>query len=327
MASIRNRDGVWQARVIRKGHPSVCRSFPAHQEAAQWARSIELDIDRGNYQSRTEAERLTFADIIGRYMEEVAPHLKGWKYDCFRLAALKRHSIAKYSMVSLTPKRLAGYRDERLAKVSAGTVIRELAYISAIINHSRREWGINIQNPVALGRKPPAPKGRDRVLTEPEIATIIQELEPIRRRNIWMKPLVQLALETAMRRGELLALRWENVNFRQQVAFLEDTKNGESRNVPLSKTAIAVLHQIPRSLTGRVIPLTIFAMEAAFKQATKRAYITGVRFHDLRHTAITRMATLLPNLIELSAVSGHKNLSMLKRYYHPDAKVLARKLG
>lgn len=327
MASIRNRDGVWQARVIRKGQPPVSRSFPTHQEAERWARSIESDIDRGSYQSRTEAERLTFAEIIGRYMEEVTPGLKGAKDDRIRLSALKRRPIASYSMAALTPKRLAEYRDERLAKVSAGTVLRDLASISAIINHSRREWGINIQNPVALVRKPTAPRGRDRILTQAEIALLLHELEPIGRRNIWMKPLVQLAMETAMRRGELLSLRWENVNVVQRVVFLKDTKNGDSRTVPLSTAAIAVLHRIPRSLTGRVIPLTICAMEAAFKKATLRAGLVGVHFHDLRHTAISRMATVLPNLIELSAVSGHKSLAMLKRYYHPCASDLARKLG
>ena len=327
MASIRNRDGIWQARIIRKGYPEVTKSFPNRVEAQQWARVIEVDIGRGSYQSHTEAERLTFADIITRYLAEVAPSLKGYKEDLIRLNALKRHPLTRHSMIALTPEKIAAYRDERLAKVGAGTVIRELASISAIINHSRREWGVNIPNPVELVRKPKAPRGRNRILSDAEISRIKEELRPTGRRSIWMLPVFELALETAMRRGELLALRWADIHVVQRIAFLQDTKNGESRSVPLSTAAIRLLEKLPRSLTGRVIPLTTCALEAAFKKATRRASLEDVHFHDIRHTAITRMAVLLPNLIELSAVTGHKSLMMLRRYYHPHASELAKKLG
>ncbi len=327
MASIRNRDGIWQARIIRKGYPEVTKSFPNKVEAQRWARIIEVDIGRGSYQGRTEAERLTFADIITRYLAEVAPSLKGYKEDLIRLNALKRHPLTRHSMIALTPEKIAAYRDERLAKVGAGTVIRELASISAIINHSRREWGVNIPNPVELVRKPKAPRGRNRILSDAEISRIKEELRPTGRRSIWMLPVFELALETAMRRGELLALRWADIHVVQRIAFLQDTKNGESRSVPLSTAAIRLLEKLPRSLTGRVIPLTTCALEAAFKKATRRASLEDVHFHDIRHTAITRMAVLLPNLIELSAVTGHKSLMMLRRYYHPHASELAKKLG
>ena len=327
MATLRLRYNKWQARVARKGQPSISKSFLTRQDAERWGRQVEVEIERGSYQSRTEAERLTFADIITRYLAEVAPGLKGYKDEFIRLNALKRHPLTRYSMVALTPEKIAAYRDERLAKVGAGTVIRELASISAIINHSRREWRINMPNPVELVRKPKAPKGRNRILTDAEIGRIKEELKPAGRRSIWMLPAFELALQTAMRRGELLALRWADINMGQRVAFLQDTKNGESRSVPLSTAAIQLLDSIPRSLTGRVIPLTTCALEAAFKKATRRASLEDVHFHDIRHTAVTRMAKLLPNLIELSAVTGHKSLAMLKRYYHPSAAELARKLG
>ncbi len=327
MASIRNRNGIWQARITRKGHPAVTKSLPSRIEAQRWAREIEVEIERGSYQSRTEAERLTFAEIITRYLKEVAPSLKGYKDDLIRLTALKRNPLTCYKMVALTPEKIAAFRDERLTKVSAGTVIRELSCFSAIINHSRREWRINIPNPVELVKKPKSPRGRNRILTDVEIARLTEELKPTGRRSIWMLPVVELAIATAMRRGELLALRWADIDITQRVAFLHDTKNGESRSVPLSTAAIRLLESIPQSITGRVIPLTNCALEAAFKKATQRAHLEDVHFHDLRHTAITKMANFLPNLIELSAVTGHKSLAMLKRYYHPSASELARKLG
>jgi integrase len=206
-------------------------------------------------------------------------------------------------------------------------VVRELAYLSSIINHGRREWGINANNPVALVRKPTQPKGRERVLNSAERERLLVELQPTGRRNVWMLSVVVLALETGMRRSELLALRWGDINLERRTATLHMTKNGESRVVPLSTTAVQTLTSIPRSICGVVFPITACALAANFDKAVERAKLSDLHFHDLRHTAITLMATKLPNLIELAAVSGHKSLKMLQRYYHPDAGDLARKLG
>lgn len=141
-----------------------------------------------------------------------------------------------------------------------------------------------------------------------------------------MAPLVMLALETAMRRGELLGLRWENIDLERQTAFLPMTKNGSIRTVPLSKKAVAILANLPRCSDDRVIQLTDMGMEAAFRKACARAEIVNLHFHDLRHTATSRLAEKLPNVIELAAVTGHQTIQMLKRYYHPKAEALAKKL-
>jgi integrase len=138
---------------------------------------------------------------------------------------------------------------------------------------------------------------------------------------------VQLALATAMRRGELLSLRWEHIDLQDRTAFLADTKNGDSRIVPLSSIAVQVLAELPRHISGLVIPVKYFTLDAAFKRGARRANLDQVRFHDLRRTSITRLAEKLPNVIELAAVSGHKSLMVLKRYYRPSAIDLAKKLG
>lgn len=327
MASFSYRGNRWQVRVRRKGHPTETRSFATRQDAEKWARALEADMDRGAYLPLGEAQRITLGDLIERYLIEVTPTLKGAKEDTFRLRAMMRHPMCKLVLTAITPTCIAKYRDERLLKVGPGTVIRELAYISAVINHARREWSINVENPVSRVRKPSPPPGRDRVLTRAEETRLFEALRPTGRRSPWLYPLVVLALETAMRRGELLALRWEDVNLATRTAILHDTKNGEARVVPLSSRALEVLQALPGSITGQVIPMTSFAACAAFERATARAEIEGLRFHDLRHTSITRMAAKLPNVIELAAVSGHKSLRMLQRYYHPRAEDLARKLG
>lgn len=327
MATFRNRYGKWQARVQIKGAPQVTKSFINKQDAERWARQIEADIDKGSYTNLALAERTTFKELIHRYIDEVLPTMRGGSVDAIRLKALARKPIAQLNMVALTPQKIAQHRDQRLNEIKPSTVIRELAYFSSIINHARREWGININNPVAMVKKPQGGQGRNRILSDAELNLILEELKPVDRRNIWMQPFVSLALETAMRRGELLSLQWSWINFEKRTATLPITKNGERRVVPLSSAAIEILSALPRSIDGRVFPVTHEVVSQAFNRARKRAGVTDIRIHDLRHMAITRMAEKLPNIIELSAVSGHKSLAMLKRYYHPNPEELAEKLG
>jgi integrase len=327
MASFRQHGNGWQGRIRRRGYPDITKTFETKADAEKWARALEFEIDKGQFVSVNEAQRTTLGDVIARYLVEVTPTMKGVTEDTIRLKAIMRKPIARWSMANLSAARIATYRDERLKEVSPGTVIRELAYLSSIINHARREWGINVPNPVQMVRKPQSPQARSRVLTEAEVSKLLQALEPIGRRSHWTKAAVQLALATAMRRGELLSLRWEHIDLQGRTAFLPDTKNGESRTVPLSSVAVQVLAELPRHISGVVIPVKYFTLETAFKRGVQRSGLDGVRFHDLRRTAITRMAEKLHNVIELAAVSGHKSLMVLKRYYQPSAMDLAKKLG
>jgi integrase len=327
MASFRLRSSRWQARVRRQGHPDATRSFMTRQEAERWARSVESEMDQGGYTSPVGAQKTTLGALIHQYIAEVLPSMKGAHEDAIRLRAICRRPICKNSIAALTPAKIAAYRDLRLTEVAPGTVVRELAYLSSIINHGRREWGIHTNNPVALVRKPTQPNGRERVLNSAERERLLVELQPTGRRNVWMLSVVVLALETGMRRSELLALRWGDINLDRRTATLHMTKNGESRTVPLSTSAIQAIASLPRSISGSVFPITAYALAANFNKAVKRAGLQDLHFHDLRHTAITLMATKLPNLIELAAVSGHKSLKMLQRYYHPDVEDLAQKLG
>jgi integrase len=327
MATFRFRANRWQARVRRKGNPDLTKTFVTRQDAERWARAAEVDLERGSYVNPVEAQRITLGGLIDRYIREVLPAMKGAKDDGIRLAAMKRNSIAKLSLANLTPEAIGKYRDERLRTVAAGTVIRNLAYISSVINHARREWGITVANPIPLVRKPTAPKGRDRLLSDDELARLLRALEPTGRRNPWMQPLVQLALETAMRRGELLSRRWSDIDLSGRTATLWQTNNGDKRVVPLSSRAIAVLQSMPRNIGGVVFPIKGFTVSAAFDRALDRVGIRDFHFHDLRHMAVTELSKRLPNLIELAAVSGHRSLKMLQRYYHPNATELAAKLG
>ena len=327
MAAFRKRGSGWQARVRRAGYPDEVKTFPTKAEAERWARSVEGEMDRGEFADQREVARTTLADLVRRYMAEVTPSKRGARDEVIRLNAMLRNRICGLSLANLAPQEVARYRDERLQVCGAATVIRDLAVLSSIVNHARREWGIRIQNPVTLVRKPSAPAGRDRVLSEAEEIRLLEELEPRGRRNPYMQSLVVAAIETAMRRGELLTLQWEHVDLVRRVAFLPMTKNGRPRYVPLSSRAVRVIESTGSPRPGRVFPIGIAAMEAAFSRATRRAHLHGLRFHDLRHTATSRISRRLPNVIELASVTGHESLQMLKRYFHPQASEIALKLG
>lgn len=327
MASIRERSGTWQARVRREGYPAEAKSFATRAEAQKWARHMETSMDTGAYRSRSSVDKALLSDVLQRYADEISPTKRGYLDEVIRIKALKRSKMAAYSLEKLTPAVVANFRDERLGSVKAGAVIRDLSLLSSVINHARREWGATIENPCLLVKKPPAPAGRTRVLSADEERRLLGAVAPSGRRNRDMLPLVQLALQTAMRRGELLALQWKHIDLAAQTAYLPTSKNGQPRCVPLSSAAVAVLASLPRHENGPVFSIAAQTAAAAFKRATTRARLSSFRFHDLRHTATSRMADKLPNVIELAAVTGHRSLQMLKRYYHPRAEALAKKLG
>ena len=328
----------FQAKIRRKGRPLLSKTFTSKTDAQVWARAVESEMDKGVFIDRRESEKNTLGDVLKRYQDEVTPDKKGAVAEKARITTLLRDPITRVKMAALSGKDVAAWRDRRLKtdKVTGSTVNRELNILSAAINHARKEWGIHLDNPIAMIRRPQNEKARERRLEDGEESALLAALEGGRRedgtlgpgtRNPWIKPLVLLALETAMRRGELLALQWKEVDTKRQVARILESKNGEARSIPLSTRAVAVLDKLPRSIDGRVFPTTGDAVKKAFTRACEAAGLQDLRFHDLRHEATSRLAEKLPNVIELAAVTGHKDLRMLKRYYHPRVEDLAKKLG
>ena len=180
-------------------------------------------------------------------------------------------------------------------------------------------------NPTAQIRKPTLPEGRDRRLEDGEEDRLMDECRA--SRSGWLAPIVIIALETGMRLGEIVSLKWSYVDLDSRVARLTDTKNGTRRDVPLSSIAASTLEALPRSLDGRVFPLVAETVKESYRAAVRRAGIDNLRFHDLRHEATSRFFERGLDIMEVAAITGHKTLAMLKRYTHLRAADLARKLG
>jgi len=345
MATFRQRDsGYWQAIIRRKGQPDQSKTFRLRDDAERWARSVETEMDKGAFVSGATAEKTTFADLAKDFEKDFAPHHyrgKAWK---FKLAAL-RARLDSYGLVAITPPVVAKYRDDRLRdsdlrykkdltkapRVSPATVKSEIDLLSKILDVAQKEFGIALPagNPVLGVRKPKTSKARDRRLNAEEWSRLIEECQ--KSQNPWLSPALTLAVETAMRQGELLSLEWQNIDKKRRLALLLDPdkiKTEEPRAVPLSSAALAALENLPKSITGRVIATDRMTLYKAFGRACERAGIENYTWHDLRHEALSRLAERGDfSVLELAAVSGHKTLQMLKRYTHLQAENLAKKLG
>lgn len=323
MASINKRGPYqWQVKIRKKGWPVQSRTFESHEDAARWARKIETEMDDGVFVSRKEAETTTLDEALDRYGREKTPHKKGAAQELNRIKHFKNTALASRFLATIRSTDIAQYRDQRLAEgKSPYTVNNELILLSSLFNVAHREWGMeSINNPVSKVSRPKQPAGRDRRLLPGEEEKLLGAL------SMTLKPLFQLALETAMRQGELLSLEWKNIDLNRRVAHLPETKNDDARDVPLSTTAVAVLKKLPRRLDGKVFGVVGAHVSHTFRETCEKLEIENLRWHDLRHEATSRLFELGLNPMEVASITGHKTLQMLKRYTHLRAEDLAAKL-
>ncbi len=346
MASIIKRGPYqYQAVIRRKGYPTQIKTFETEREATDWASVIESEMVRGVFIPRAALEKMTFGQALIKYSQEVTPKKRGNVNEINRINVLLKHPLALRSLASLSTKDFCAYRDERARTVCASTIQKDLALISHLLNIARKEWELPIQNFIKDVSKPKVDDSRSRRLMPEEEVYIMKACEASKAEA--MPTITKLALETAMRRSEILKLQWMNVDLVRRTVLLPKTKNGSSRKVPLSSRAIAALAAWPKSIDGRVFHQysNMDSFQHPWNRVMKRAkkaylddclenkidpsptFLVDFRFHDLRHEATSRLAEKLPNILELASVTGHKSIQILRRYYHPHAEETALKLG
>ncbi|QMV32530.1 integrase [Ralstonia phage Anchaing] len=323
---------TYQAKVRRKGFPAMSKTFPSRAAAERWIIEREAELFNGTVSVPSAAVKsTTLSDLIDTYVVEVTPHKKGKDVEETRLRAIQRSDMAQVPLADLAVQMLRSYRDERLKTVAASTVNRELNLISHVIDTARKEWGISAgANPAKEVSRPKNPPPRDRRLSPKEQVALFAACADTR--GGYLRPIVELALETGMRQSELVGLEWERINLAKRTIRLMEgqTKNGHGRAVPLSRRAVEVLEAIAPEAErhGRLFPdLTTEAVKRAFIRTCARAGIKDFHFHDLRHEATSRLFEKGLNVVEAASVTGHKDTRMLMRYTHLDASKLADKLG
>jgi integrase len=327
MATISKRGSGWFAQVRRKGYPHEHKSFTSRREAVAWARNKEAELDAIAPASNPNAARqTTLGDLVRRYVAEVTPRKRSQESERLRLNKLLLNEMALLTLTEVTPEAVAAYRDARLASVKPATVRRELALLQHVFEVARRDWGHWIKsNPVALIRQPTVRDARDRRLRGGEWDRLVVALMACHNQSV--RPVVELAIHTGLRRSEILGLEWRHINWSERTAHVPLSKNGHPRTIPLTDAALAVLGGIGHSGDGRVFSISANAFRLAWERTKRRAGIVGLRFHDLRHEAISRFAELGLNVPELAVISGHRDPRMLFRYTHIRAADLATKLN
>ena len=328
MASIRKRDTKWHVQIRRAGQPSITRSFIKKSQAAEWARQTEADLDRtGLVSERSTLMKMTLGELLCRYRDEVVVHKKGAEPETYVIGSLLKHKISKYTLKCLTPEIFSRYRDERLKAVKPATVARRLGLIRHALSVAKNEWGIPItDNPVARIKMPSPNTQRNRRLKHNELELLLNGCKE--SRVWWLSPLLQLAIETGMRRGELLNIKEENINIDTRTLHIPVTKNGHPRTIPLSTKAVQILSSLKtHEKEERIFPITGNAVRLAWGRLRRRVGVTDLRFHDLRHEATSRFFEKDLNVMEVATITGHKDIRMLQRYTHLRAEDLAKKLG
>ena len=325
MATLRRRNGKWQVQIRRDGSRNLSRTFHKRADAEVWARQRETNADLCAEQADPRLLASTpLSDLISRYLKEVVPQKKSREVEQFILQAILRREIANVALSDMGPKHFADYRDARLKDVMPVTVKRELGLLQHILKLARQEWGIPLtSNPVELIKKPPPSKPRDRRLEQGEFEKLRGASLACKATYLW--PLVELAIETGMRRGELLKVLWVDLDLVARQLTIRDTKNGEDRTIPLTTRAAAILSGLPQT-DPRIFPVSAVAVRMAWDRLVRRAGIEGLRFHDLRHEAISRFFELGLSVPEVALISGHKNPVVLLKYTHLRAQDLVGKL-
>ena len=311
MASIRKRNGLWQAQVRSRKLGSTSKSFHKRTDAIAWAKVQEALMQTGEWKPRGR-QYSTLDDLVQKYLKKVTPHKKGAETETRRLnRLLKEKSLMAIKLDEAKPHHFASFRDKRI-KDGNRAAQYDLVLLRAAWNTARIEWGWDLgDNPLTLIRFPKSNPPRERRLKQGEYGMLRAASAETKVWYLW--PMIEIAIETSMRRGEILSLEWKHIDFERSKALLPMTKNGRSRWVGLSRQVIALLEKLPKE-QERVFPVTDVAVRQGWDRLRRRAGITDLTFHDLRHEAISRQFESGLSIPQVMAISGHQTASQLFRY-------------
>ena len=332
MASITRRGSVWRVRIRVRGE-TLNKTVDTEAEAIAWAETEERRILKGETAKQIQKmpADITVAALFDRYAKQVSTHKEGARWEEIRLAAIAPTLPGEARAVD--GAMLAEWRDRRLLMVSGSSVNRELNLISAVFTHAMKEWRLPITvNPAHTINWPKKARPRKRRVSDAERDAIIKQLgwdttQPPETTKHFVAWAFCLALESMMRLGEILRLTWQHVHLERKFCHLPKTKNGDPRDVPLSKKAVALFELIGRGPDhNHVVPVHGGTFGVYFRRATKDAGVADMHFHDTRREALTRMSKKITNIAELARASGHRGTASLMVYYQPDVTEIANKL-
>lgn len=338
MASIIKRGESWFAQIRRKDHQSISKSFPTKGRAQEWARKVERDMDTMDYQDGRSLSSITLADLIDRYTAEIGAVKPFGKNKTAVLASLKT-KLGATALPAMTVDHVMAHIRHRVLEGAGGvTIAIELTYLGSVYKTAKQLWKLPVDatflasaraNLHYMGLSTKS-KERSRRPTGDEITKICAWFTAKgARQRVPMPDLIHFAIATAMRAGEIIGLKWADVNEIDRTVIIRNRKHpqekeGNDQEVPLLGAAFAIAMRQPRTTDERIFPVTDGTISSLFPRARKACAIEDLTFHDLRHEGVSRLFEQGYTIEQVALVSGHRDWKMLARYVQLRAKDLHR---
>ena len=304
MAYIRKRLGKWQCVIRVKGKPPTTKTFLIKKDAKLWGKKTELHFFREDYDIQ-KSDYPLFKECLERYRDEVVIRKRSRIMETKLISYLLKESFVNYKLNFVDSRVVALYRDRALKTLKPSSVRRRLAILSHMYTIAKKEWGYKLENPVLNIRKPKSPEPRNRRFTNDELTKLIKG----NRASPKLRLIIQIALETAMRQGEILRIKPEDINGNTLFIPIAKTK---PRTIPLTLKAISLLNnaELPFNITGD-------ALSKQFKKLCDYYGIEDAHFHDLRKQSLTNfMLDKKLSVAETMMIAGHSDPRMLLRTYN-----------
>ncbi|MCE5294731.1 MAG: tyrosine-type recombinase/integrase [Chlamydiales bacterium] len=336
MGSIRKltkNDGtdVFHAEVRLRGYDKQRQSFRTKTQAKKWIQDTEAAIRDGRHKGLAAGRKHTVGELIDRFIKQCVPQHPIYYPKKVQLLQRWKDELGSLLLRDLSPSAIAGVRDKLLAettskntKRSPGTVNRYLATFSKALSVASKEWEWMDASPMQKVRKLKESRGRDRCLSYTEKENLLKACRS--SKNPYLYHIVNLALLTGMRYGEIVYLRWNDINFDERYMTLQETKNGDRRVIPITNEIIQVFHSCPTYgdapeelvfKSRRLLPIKYgISIRKSFTKALQEAGIKGFVFHLLRHTAATDLANEGATEGDLQEIFGWKTKKMASVYCH-----------
>ena len=323
MGCVRRRGTKWNAQVRVAGWRSFTKTFEKKSDALDWCRETETAIRSAPLNTSKSSPNLKFKELIEIYRDKVTPTHKGNQSETYRLNCFANSWIGEVKAAYLTPRHFEQYRNDRLDIVKQCTVRGELTLMKRVLDYGIRILEVGLtDNPIKFIELPSTYTPRTRRLENDEFERLLTNA--LKQKNPLIAPIITFAIETGMRRSEILKLRWSDINRDERTAKLTNTKNGDDRTVPLTRNAFEILENLKEE-TEVVFPITPNCLQLAWRRVKKNADIDDLRFHDLRHESISRFFEHGLTMPEVAMISGHKDIRQLFRYTHLMPQKISKK--
>lgn len=323
MASIRKRGSSWNAQIRIKGWQQRTKSFPTKEAAKQWVKSVETQL-KSKQITQSWTPDISFSQACFEYSEQISRTHKGFAEEHHRLMKLANSPFGDLPLRDISSSHIESYLSTRSISVSTGTIRKEFFLLKRLFDTAMNRWRVGLlENPMQTLTVPSDSKPRQRRLSATEWNEILHQLRNLR--NSTVPNVIIFAYETGLRLSEIISLRQADIDLDLGIAQIFETKNGADRVIPLSPAALTIIKEQRIKKGEYVFDVSKSAVQQSWQRIMRKTGIQNLRFHDLRHEAISRFFEIGMSIAEVKSISGHKDVRQLFNYTHLQANEIAKK--